>query len=257
MLMSHSRILIALLFAFAALSMSLSTSLPAAEEAEGTREYVVKDTDTLSSIALRELGDPRRVNEIMALNPEITDPNRIYEQQRVRLPDEPPPGQLSWSYTWMEDAGLLGVGALASVGVILVVYLGVMAGGHLLIGGLLLWLGALLAGVSGLGFWKSFGANFKATLLSILVALALWSGGVIAYSFVSHENLAGLRFDDVWPWALAIAAGITAIQFMVYVNSVRGSLSIGFFRAIGACLMAAVLEGVFVVFLTPTLAVFA
>ena len=81
MLMNHLRIVFALLFACAALSMSLATSLPAAEEAEGTREYVVKDTDTLSSIALRELGDPRRVNEIMALNPEITDPNRIYEQQ--------------------------------------------------------------------------------------------------------------------------------------------------------------------------------
>ena len=49
-----------------------------------TRVYKVRKNETLSEIALKQLGSTRYVKQIMAVNPGLTD--RIYIGQRIKLP---------------------------------------------------------------------------------------------------------------------------------------------------------------------------
>lgn len=55
--------------------------------------YTVQKGETLSSIAQKVLGDKFRYKEIMTLNPEIKDPNKIYPNQKIKLPDSPYPSK--------------------------------------------------------------------------------------------------------------------------------------------------------------------
>ncbi len=48
--------------------------------------YIVKQGDSLSRIALRELGDESRWKELATLN-QLADPDKIYIGQRITLPD--------------------------------------------------------------------------------------------------------------------------------------------------------------------------
>ncbi len=57
--------------------------------ATGGSLYIVKDTDTLASIARRELGSVQRVAEIVKLNG-IKDPNRVLAGTKLRLPAKRP-----------------------------------------------------------------------------------------------------------------------------------------------------------------------
>ena len=53
-------------------------------EVAATRVYKVRKNETLSEIALKQLGSTRYVKQIMAVNPGLTD--RIYIGQRIKLP---------------------------------------------------------------------------------------------------------------------------------------------------------------------------
>jgi len=48
--------------------------------------YIVKQGDSLSRIALRELGDESLWKELAALN-QLADPDKIYIGQPIKLPD--------------------------------------------------------------------------------------------------------------------------------------------------------------------------
>lgn len=52
---------------------------------EAGAAYVVHAGDTLASIAARDLGAARRWQEVLACNPEITDPNMIRVGQVIRV----------------------------------------------------------------------------------------------------------------------------------------------------------------------------
>ncbi|MHC4601121.1 MAG: LysM peptidoglycan-binding domain-containing protein [Planctomycetota bacterium] len=58
---------------------------PSVEE-QGWEWYTVRDGDTLYGIAKRVLGDAKRIGEIEALNPELTDLGSIYPGQKIRIP---------------------------------------------------------------------------------------------------------------------------------------------------------------------------
>lgn len=57
-----------------------------ADSGDGTSTYVVRKGDGLMSIARRELGDASRWREILKLNPEIQDPDKIKVGQTLKLP---------------------------------------------------------------------------------------------------------------------------------------------------------------------------
>ena len=59
-----------------------STPLPGS----GGRTYTVKAKDGLMSIARTQLGNQHRWKEILALNPDIKDPNHIKVGQVIKLP---------------------------------------------------------------------------------------------------------------------------------------------------------------------------
>ena len=126
---------------------------------------------------------------------------------------------------------------------------------QLLIGGLLLWLGALLAHVPDVGFWKSFRANLRGTLLLLLVGVIAWALIGICFVAVGREALFAVPFPTLVQLSLAVLLGIGLMQFVVYVVSVRSSFSSSFVRTAGACLVAALLQGVFAAALSPVLGV--
>jgi nucleoid-associated protein YgaU len=51
-----------------------------------TRVYVVRTGDTLTGICARELGSASRLQEVLALNPQIRDPDRIFPGDEIVLP---------------------------------------------------------------------------------------------------------------------------------------------------------------------------
>ena len=55
-------------------------------ERPGFETYVVRHGDTLSGIAGRVFGDPKRWREIQKENPQVTNPNRIYPGQVLVVP---------------------------------------------------------------------------------------------------------------------------------------------------------------------------
>lgn len=50
------------------------------------RSYTVKKHEWLTKIALEQLGSKSRVKDILRLNPEIKDPNKLHVGQVIRLP---------------------------------------------------------------------------------------------------------------------------------------------------------------------------
>lgn len=56
--------------------------------ATGGRTYTIKAKEGLMEIARKELGDPKRVKEILAMNPEITDANKVKIGQVIKLPEK-------------------------------------------------------------------------------------------------------------------------------------------------------------------------
>ncbi|MDP3491697.1 MAG: LysM peptidoglycan-binding domain-containing protein, partial [Hyphomonadaceae bacterium] len=62
---------------------------PAAPSAQAQpRFYVVKSGDTLSKIAKQTYGDAKRYHEIFEANrPMLSDPDKIYPGQSLRLPN--------------------------------------------------------------------------------------------------------------------------------------------------------------------------
>ncbi len=60
--------------------------VPAEETEAPMKEYRVKEGDTLWEIAEEQLGDPLRWQEILQLNPEISDGDLIYPGQIIKVP---------------------------------------------------------------------------------------------------------------------------------------------------------------------------
>jgi LysM repeat protein len=52
-------------------------------------KYTVLAGDTLAKLAVKFLGDKNKYKEIMAINPQIKDPNKIYPGQIINIPDSP------------------------------------------------------------------------------------------------------------------------------------------------------------------------
>lgn len=67
-----------------------STAAKRSKERKGksakTKTYVVKRGDTLSTIAAKQLGSAKRVDEIKKLNPGIRDPKHLKVGLRLKLP---------------------------------------------------------------------------------------------------------------------------------------------------------------------------
>ena len=57
-----------------------------AGDTSGGRSYTVKAHDGLMGIARTQLGNEHRWKEILALNPEIKDPNQLKVGQTIKLP---------------------------------------------------------------------------------------------------------------------------------------------------------------------------
>jgi hypothetical protein len=69
---------------FAVLALSAASALSA--EPPGFETYVVRPGDTLSKIAGRVFGDGRRWREILKENPQVTNANKIYPGDSLRVP---------------------------------------------------------------------------------------------------------------------------------------------------------------------------
>lgn len=54
----------------------------------GGKTYTVQPKDTLYSIAKTQLGSGKRVKDIMAINPEITDASKLKIGQVIKLPEK-------------------------------------------------------------------------------------------------------------------------------------------------------------------------
>lgn len=52
-------------------------------------KYTVLKGETLGTIAQKFLGDKSRYKEILNINPQITDPNKIYSGQVINIPVSP------------------------------------------------------------------------------------------------------------------------------------------------------------------------
>ena len=85
--------LIVVLLALAALTLTANFAMsadevaaPSADEAASSGPYVVKAGDTLSGIAGKLLGSPRRWRELWKANPEIKDPKRLKTGTAIALP---------------------------------------------------------------------------------------------------------------------------------------------------------------------------
>lgn len=67
----------------------LMTSAPRPPQQKDFVTYTVKKGDTLWDIAISRLGTPNAIGSILALNPQIQDPSRIYEGEKFLLPLRP------------------------------------------------------------------------------------------------------------------------------------------------------------------------
>ncbi len=114
----------------------------------------------------------------------------------------------------------------------------------------MLFLGARIAGVD-VGFWKSFVANLGGTVRSLLVAFFIWGVLGIGFAFVDRGFLEQMEFGKLVLGAFSLVVAVGFLQFLVYLGSVRRSFDIGFIRAFGVCLLAALLHLVFAVSITP------
>lgn len=69
-------------------AVSLAGEIPAAEQAGESRFHDVVKGDTLSSIAKKYYGDAGQYNKIFEANkPMLSDPNKIYPGQKLRIPE--------------------------------------------------------------------------------------------------------------------------------------------------------------------------
>lgn len=75
---------VALLMAGLALLALAATPAPA--QTPGFETYVVRHGDTLSGIAGRIFGDPKRWREILKANPQVTNANKIYPGDSLQVP---------------------------------------------------------------------------------------------------------------------------------------------------------------------------
>ncbi|MEM7260989.1 MAG: LysM domain-containing protein [Planctomycetota bacterium] len=210
-----------------------------------TREYEVRPGETLGRIAAEQLGSAERVNEILALNPTISDPNRIRVGQVILLPRDSTGetaasdrSQDAPSDNWREqfrehaaELGILGAG-LGIIFIIVACSVVVELVISLFIGALLLWLGAAIAGIER----REFGAVFKANLLGSLWWGVALVGGLATAVFVPLPDLA--------KGILAVAA-ILILPWIVYVATVKSSLDTSALRAAVASLIAGVLPVLF------------
>ncbi len=227
------------------------------------RSYVVRSGDTLVGIALHELGDARAVHAILALNPEIRDPNRIRAAQVIALPEPVvrPDARSSWNvaeifgrvYRRLETLGVASL-TLSGLAAIIAVAIAFQAGVHLVLGAFLLWFGALLVGGSPrVRFGQAFAVNLKGTIASIATALAAWALLAIVFSFVAHDELLRVAFDRVVLGVFLAVAAVHLGQFLVYLAVVRAGFATTYGRAFGACLLAFCFQVLFSVALTPAL----
>lgn len=54
----------------------------------GVRNYTVQKGDNLTAIARTQLGDPRRINEILALNPDLSRDKILPVGKVIKLPEK-------------------------------------------------------------------------------------------------------------------------------------------------------------------------
>lgn len=95
-LRTAARVGLAGLFALTALSLGTPHAALAQEPDRSGWEagyHIVRPGDTLESLAERFLGDSELWHELHKLNPQITDPHRIFPGQRIKVFHEPPTRQ--------------------------------------------------------------------------------------------------------------------------------------------------------------------
>jgi nucleoid-associated protein YgaU len=63
-------------------------TLPPFAATAGGHTYTIQKGDTLYGIARKLYNDPRRVKDIQAANPDITDPDKLKEGQVIKVPEK-------------------------------------------------------------------------------------------------------------------------------------------------------------------------
>lgn len=220
----------------------------------GTREYIVQPGDTLTRIAERELGSAARVDDILQLNPRLTDRHRIRFGERIVLPgealprstaraanvgasiDEPPERIMAFLGELRDLA--IGIGVVGmGVTTLVIVGAGIQLLVYFLVGGLFLWFGASVVRVPDVTFGRCFKVNAWATILAVLVAVALWVG-VLALGAIDQATWGSDDFGRFLILMVLAFLVIQTLQVLIYVLTVKRGLAVGFWRACFACLFA-------------------